>query len=214
MEFNSLYEVFKYLDTRGPQLTFLTGRSSTGKTTLSTLFLDNGYKVIELDKVIGEDVVIHFNITDVKDAFISLYSGIARKEYEDYFIASIHKELLNSSNKRIVIEGSVNNPELLKRIFSEQYNEFTIAYLLPKTIEDYAQRLMKRFEIDYINGTKSIPVWPIPVDILKDYAVNKSKSQKIKAYIEEKSIEIYDSSMKRYNLFVESDIKNIVLLKV
>ncbi len=191
-----------------PRLIFLTGKTSTGKTTLSNLIGGFGYEVITLDSVVQESVIKKFHVEKEEEAF-PVYHNNVPKEWADSFVEAARAQIRFSVEKGpVLIEGSLADNELIKRIFCDAFEEFTFIFLLPINIPLYAHRIQKRFMKGIKTNTTGLPkqffemVTPTEIEtFLQTEKVNTSLAKQLKAFATESA----EESKRRLAYFKESN---------
>ncbi|GMF15154.1 unnamed protein product [Phytophthora lilii] len=148
-------EAVARINAQRPRLVFLTSKSGAGK----TYFLNQleGYAVLELDelvKALGKDFGME------EPAAFKVYKNTLAEPVTAAFVERIHDFFRQNDDKPIVVEGAIADAELVRRVFSGPYEEFTFVYLYPVDIDAYVARMMTRFEEDKKNNTRSLAIWP------------------------------------------------------
>ncbi len=138
-----------------PKLIFLTGRTSTGKTTLSkSLQKKHEYAVIELDDVInGLDAPEHV----VK--YVEVYLNREVQDLVHAFVSAVKQQITESltNHPAVIIEGALTNIDTLKEIITPWSDSFLLVYLHPKNIDAYKERLLSRFALSNKDNDNRLP---------------------------------------------------------
>lgn len=166
-------KVVDLLITIKPRLIFLTGKSSTGKTTLSNKLKNEGYEIIELDLIV-RSLGKKYNVgssPDYDEAF-KLYKGKVSKKMTNDFIKIVRKMINSKKDKPFVIEGAISDPSLIKKIFTKELSIFTFIYLNIKDHKKHRGRLMKRLVTDINENKKTLPFWS---ELPSDFSLNNKK---------------------------------------
>lgn len=177
---------------------FITGKSCTGKTTLS--YSLPGYIVYELDEIV-KNIMKEYNLIEN-----NIYKGTAPENIMNAFISEVMFFILSHTNKKIVINGAIRDVNLIKRLFDDS---FTIIYLLPKNKEKYLSRVSKRFNEEMQTQIKNIPIdWTedLYIDWLNNGMNGKLVEKVIKEFVNNSIVE----SQSRLNCFLANKLKMIV----
>ncbi|KAG7401278.1 hypothetical protein PHYBOEH_002082 [Phytophthora boehmeriae] len=180
-----------------PKYVFLTAKSGAGKTHFSRHF--DGYKVLELDKVV-QTTALQVDIAD-RQAF-AMYKNRLPESVMTAFVANIHSFFDRNPTTPIVVEGAVSDASLVRRIFSEPYADFTFVYLHPTDEDVYAGRLMKRFVHEKTNAIRSLSIW---TQVTPQLEAEPFTSVKLKQFMRRMAHESMRKSEERYRYFVDND---------
>lgn len=137
-------EAFLFIQEQKPQLVYLSGKTATGKTTLSAkLHEELGYHVIEMDRLIIESVIQPHGLTEGHTAFMAAHRGIGPAEYTDDFIKASRKAIAeNLLQGPVVVDGSIHDVTILQAIFKDY--DFTLFHLHPIDEQLHTERVIKR----------------------------------------------------------------------
>ncbi|MDP3989124.1 MAG: hypothetical protein Q8P93_02725 [bacterium] len=153
------HELFENISVNKPKLIYISGRTCSGKTTLSHEVEKLDYKKISLDKIVERAVMQGLNVTSSSEAFLAAYRGEGLEAYTTAFITEarkvIHGERLSGS--RLVTEGAIAKDWIFKEVFSDYLDDLLFVYLLPRNIEVYAKRIEARFIDGAAAGTTGLP---------------------------------------------------------
>lgn len=194
-------KLIEYLKFSKPKIILLSGRTCTGKTTM-TKELSSKLKmeILNLDDFINENVIKKFDLpTDTNNSAIytKIYSNEDDNIYHQTFIEAF-KNFLLKNNKPTIIDGSIHN----SKIISLFENNFEIVFLHPVDLKSYANRVIKRFELGVCNGTSSLTerFWDyVSQKQIDEYCASKIITKEIKTNIDNFSIEIQQKSLERIN---------------
>jgi guanylate kinase len=111
-----------------PRLVYLSGKTSTGKSTLANELRDMyGYSKIELDDIVFSAVIEPFNVEIPTNAFRTVYRDTEPKEQVEAFIEASKKEIKEILKLApIVVEGSIAKTRVLKEVFSGNLQDFIL----------------------------------------------------------------------------------------
>jgi guanylate kinase len=134
------------LKNKKPQLIYIAGKTSTGKTTLSNILCkEMNYHVLELDRVVKESIIDFFQPQDPHVAFAAAYRGEGPQKYTDTFITraqkNIKKEIASNS---MIVEGAIHTREILQSLFAPFEDMLCVIFLHPTNPEKYHDRIIKR----------------------------------------------------------------------
>lgn len=184
-------ETVEFIKSNHPRLVYLSGKTCTGKTTFADLLCKFDYEKIELDAIVVESVVKKFGVQS-GDGFRTAYRGLGPVEQTDSFInaakAEIQSKLQASS---LVVEGAIADPEILRKLFSDDLSDFVFIYFHPVDAEAYGKRILQRFTQFAKVGTAGLPkdFWEMVQkadfdEFIATDIVNQSILQAIKAYVD------------------------------
>ena len=198
----TIKEVEKKIEKEQPRLIFLAGKTCVGKSTFARSLKKFSYKHLELDLLIREKVVKKFKIADANEAYL-VYKDKAPREWQQSFEKATHNLIEeNLKFSKIVVDAAIADVKVLKRIFSENLNDFLCVYLYPFDQKFYYQAIFNRFVKDIKTKTQSFPIWDyITPEILDDYLKNGKDGRKIDGVIRRYRDESTALSAKRYEKF-------------
>ncbi|KAG7380657.1 hypothetical protein PHYPSEUDO_006959 [Phytophthora pseudosyringae] len=186
------------LDALKPKYVFLTSTSGAGK----TYFADRlaGYKVLELDRVVrklGRD----FGVEEA--AAFKVYKNTRPEPFTAAFVENIHQFFEQNGDGPVVVEGAIADADLVKRVFSGPYVEFTLVYLYPVDADAYVVRMMKRFKEDKENNTRRLAIWP---QVTPDIREAAEDSPELKQFMRRMACWSMDKSAQRYDHFEKNGL--------
>ncbi len=194
-----------------PRLIFLAGKTCTGKSTFALDLKNLGYKHIELDVVVRQNVVQKFPMSDQSQAF-SVYTGNAPKEWQISFekaTRTLIKEELKSS--KVVVEAAIADVNILKRIFTGELKYFVIIFFHPFNRKFYYLSILNKFIDDLRTQKRSFPLWRyVTPEVINDYNKKEKKGAKVRKLIREYADQSIINSVKRYQAF-KNVYPNIIL---
>lgn len=184
-------EIYNFVKTNKPSLVYLSGKTSTGKSTFANkLVQDFGYKVVELDQIVKSAVIQRFNLTNEGTTFVEVYRGRDKMLWIEEFVKAarnlIEKHLNNG--ELLVIEGAVAHPITLSEVLAG-YPDFMFVYFHPQTVDNYIRNLTQRFMQTNEQENAALPAafWKL-IDqtefksFCKSRIITKSLSQSIREY--------------------------------
>lgn len=138
-------EIFQKIASQKPPVIYISGKTSTGKSTFARRLRDElGYRIIELEAVLL--TIIEERKLDEQLTFRNvLHDAGDSLEKRLFFEATAH--LINealASGELLVIEGAVANTETLKRILMPAASPLFL-YFHPNNLDVYIRNLTKRF---------------------------------------------------------------------
>ncbi|MDP3988620.1 MAG: hypothetical protein Q8P93_00060 [bacterium] len=167
-----------------PKLIYISGRTCSGKTTLSHEIEELDYKKIELDKIVESAVMQAYSVTSSSEAFIAAYRGEGPEIYTTAFISEAQKIIHNErlSGSQLVAEGAIAKGWIFKEVFADYLDELLFVYLLPRDIKVYAKRIETRFIDGVAHGTTGLPkdFWALVSQDDVDQFLNTGKLGKLK----------------------------------
>lgn len=138
-------ELYEEIATTLPPVVYISGKTSTGKSTFARILHDElGYETIGL-----EDILITVSKTNSLDegtAFHDVFYDDKQSKAKELYLAATDK-IINQhlqSSRHFVIEGAVSNSSMLGRILRPAGN-MTVAYFHPEDIKPYVRNLTDRF---------------------------------------------------------------------
>lgn len=154
----SIDEVENYFIYFQVPLVYVSGKGGVGKTTFSNKMKKNGYKIIELDNIIGNDIAKKLKISDKKKKIelYKLYKSEQKlhhvKKARNMFIKIIRNIIKkNYGKKKILFEGTIKDNKLIYKLFKNY--SYSFCYIAPKNSIIYKRNIQNRFVID-VNDDK------------------------------------------------------------
>lgn len=210
-------EAFKFIEGIKAPVIFLTGKTSTGKTTFSKELVGRlGYTTIELDNIVNEFIVKDNPTEKTSDIFIDVYRNASNQIWKDQFINATKNAITNAS-KPVIVDGALANTDVMKAIFLE---DVMIVFMHPDSLERYIERLVARFKggMSTQNSRENTGLpkafWSMvnqgDIDnFLETEEINSSLAKSFRVYAESSQKE----SFKRLNVF-QSSFKNILIVNM
>jgi len=131
------------------QVVVLSGRTCTGKTTISKkIEKEKGFSVIEMDTFVGEHVlsVLGIGREGIHSAIFKEVYSDEQGEYKELFKKALFSFLKNIGDDKYIFEGSLHDVSIIKEIQAIVSGGVKIVYLHPENLDKYTQRITKRFE--------------------------------------------------------------------
>ena len=211
-------EMYAVIKTHTPHLIYLSGKTSTGKSTFSRkLAQDLGYKVIELDQLVQNAVIKQFNLTDEGTAFVEVYHRRDQHLWVQEFVKATREYMDEHIQKgeHLIIEGAVANPITLSELFNG-YQDPVFIYFHPDNIDSYIRNLTSRFLTTDEKNNGSLPAafWKlIDTTEFKTFCNTRVISKKIAESIEKFALLSQEESEKRLKNFQEY-FKDIQIIRI
>lgn len=207
----TIQEVREKISQEKPKLILLTGQTCMGKSTFAKSLVGMGYKHIEVDVLIKNEIVNRFKVVNEDEAY-QVYKGTAPSEWQNFFESItnniIHKELESS---KVIVDAAIADIGVLNRIFSGALSDFFCIYFFPFDREIYFQNIFNRFQRDIKNKTKTFTFWDyVTPEIYDDYLKYGKNSQKIIQIVDRYRNESMALSIERFNIYIEK-IPDIIL---
>jgi len=137
-------------------LILLAGRAGSGKSTVAEIFKKKGYYIISTDEVIRNNLVPKYETKIDPNYLFSVqhkqqpYKYIndnpvwyeAQKDFNKILKQDVKKHL-NGTNKKVLVEGQLTIPSIIRDIFGDNDN-FTLYVVRPPSLKVYIDRLTSR----------------------------------------------------------------------
>ena len=209
-------KLFTYIKDTKPTIVYVSGKTSTGKTTFSNkLSAELGYFQIEFDQIVNDSVVKKYDIKNGTDAFIVSYRDGEPNEWRESFINAAKYTLINTLKKgSLVAEGAIANPDTIKKIFTDELKDFLFIYFHPSNKQAYSKRIKERFLKGAHDNTSGLPkeFWNlIPNNEIKKYKTTREITSLIEKGINEYTEFSIKKSKERLELLQESFPEIIVV---
>lgn len=151
--------VRRSIDKQRPSLIHLSGKTSTGKSTLArSLHDDFGYELIEMDHYV-RDIVMHpHQLPDEGKVFNEVYRERHRIDWITEFVAAVqeavHAQIKN--DQHLILDGAISNIATLQQLLSD-LPPIQIIFLHPKNLSIYERNLTSRFMTATQDHNASLP---------------------------------------------------------
>jgi hypothetical protein len=152
-------ELYATIEKDQPPLIYLSGKTSTGKTTFAFKLKERlGYEAILLDSIVVETIVKPLKTIDDEAIFLDIYRMGENKEWTNQFVTATKQAITNTLNKGkpTIVEGALARNEVLAEIFQE-YPEFWFVYFRPDNLQTYQTYLTERFITTTKNDPRGLP---------------------------------------------------------
>ncbi len=214
----NIEEIYERIKTNQPKLIYISGKTSTGKSTFTKrLTNDFDYKLIELDQIVLEAVIKPLKLPDEGSVFVEVYRNRDKKEWIELFVQAtrdlIKKYAQNSES--LIIEGAVANPNTLQEIF-DGYPKLSFIYFHPKTLDNYVRNLTNRFMVTNKLDRVGLPsaFWNlIDKSEFKQFCENRILTGSLSNAIRKYALLSQEESEKRLLLF-KNYFENIEVVEV
>ncbi|MBP9738392.1 hypothetical protein KBD20_01760 [Candidatus Saccharibacteria bacterium] len=142
---NSTAELVKKIQSEHERLVYISGRTCTGKSTLSRAIRDAlDFSPIDLDQVV-------FSLSEVpgKNRFEEVYLKREDMAMINDFVMRTQNEINENlkSHPGVIFEGAIATNETLKQVIGDRKG-FLFVYLLPVNLDVYRERICKRFALE------------------------------------------------------------------
>jgi len=151
-------EILQKIKKEKPKLIYISGKTSTGKTTFSNKLQDfYKYSVIDLGSIVFKSIVKQYFV-DPTEAFITVYRDTKPKKHVSTFIRVVKNVTLSQLKySSVVVEGAIAKARIIKEIFIGKLGDFMFIYFHPIDHKKYTKRIQRRFMEGAINGTTNLP---------------------------------------------------------
>jgi AAA+ ATPase superfamily predicted ATPase len=212
----NIENLFKNIQEENFSLIFLTGKTSTGKTTFSNKLTSIGYQVIKLDDIIISSIYNKYNPHDISSAF-AVYKGNVPVEWAASFIQATREEInLKIKYGPVLIEGTLANNEIIKKIFNKELQNFQFVFLLPVNVSAYTDKIRNRFVSGITSNTTYLPeefFKTVSELDIKDYLRTMQTSDVLLRKIENFARWSMEESLRRLDYFNQS-FSDIIVVEV
>jgi len=142
---NSTEDLIKKIQSEHEQLVYLSGRTCTGKSTLSRTIRDVlNFAAIDLDRVV-------YGLPEVegKNRYEEVYLKRDDSDMIHEFVTRTQREIgVGLENHAgVIFEGAIATTETLSEIIGD-HKDFLFVYLLPVNFAVYRERICKRFALE------------------------------------------------------------------
>jgi predicted kinase len=199
MTFN---EALKLIRDTQPPVVYLGGKTSTGKSTFAgQLREDLEYRIVELDKVVLNSVIVPLRISNPGEVFNEVYKKRDKIQWIQQFIKAADNEIrdITSKGHRVVVDGTVANPETLRELLSS-LPEVAFLYFHPTNLVVYERNLTNRFRQATASHSAGLPTqfWDlVDKDEFKKFCKTGIITTHLRAAISEYARQSQQSSTQR-----------------
>lgn len=209
-------EVYATIIKQRPPIIYVSGKTSTGKSTFGRKLRDNvNYHVIELEAVLIQIIKEHG--LDEQSTFRKVFYEPGEFEEKSLFIEATDKIISDALNSKdsVVIEGAVANVETLRRIL-QPATELLFLYFHPTDINVYIRNLTSRFMESSENSYGGLPLrfWQlVDEEEFKTFCQTRELSERLKNSIAQYAQDSQNESLTRLEAFKEK-LGNITVAEV
>jgi adenylate kinase family enzyme len=213
----NIEDTLKYIAQNQPKTIHISGKTSTGKSTLAKELRDLfKYEIVELDQIVISEIVKHNSSIEEGLIFAEVYKNRNRLDWIEQFVSSATERLneLHSAKINTIIEGAIGNPQTLREVLGD--SSAIIIYLHPKNLQTYVRNLTSRFLTATHENNAGLPskFWnKVPSDDFKFFLKDKKLSPPIKNAIEAYAKESQIESAKRLRTF-QNHFDNIAVVNI
>lgn len=213
----NIENTLEYLAQNQPETIHISGKTSTGKSTLAKELRDLfGYEIIELDQIVINEIVKDNSSVNEGMIFAEVYKNRNRLDWINQFVSSTKKRLdeLHSNKIKTIIDGAIANPQILKEVLGD--SSAIIIYLHPENLENYMRNLTSRFLTATHQNNAGLPskFWDkVPNDDFKSFLKDRHLSPAVKNAIEAYAKESQIESAKRLRTF-QDNFNNILVVNI
>lgn len=181
-------EIYQTIATEKPVVIYVSGKTSTGKSTFGRRLRDElGYQVIELEAILLD--IVKSRGLDEQSTFRKVLYESGDFEEEKLFLQATDKIIADAlaTNKPVVIEGAVANADTLARILQPAQSRLFL-YFHPSDLEVYIRNLTSRFMESGEDSYGGLPLkfWQLVDDEeFKEFCVSRELSQGLRKTIKD-----------------------------
>lgn len=209
-------EMYKDIVKQKPPVIYVSGKTSTGKSTFGRKLRDQlGYEVIELEAILLE--IVNKYGFDEQTTFRKVLYDAEKLEAKTLFFNATDRIIANAlvNNHPTVIEGAVANAWTLQRILRPA-PDLLFLYFHPTNIEIYIRNLTKRFmessEASY--GGLPLKFWKLIDDEeFKNFCKTRELTESLRASIRKYALTSQNESLTRLVEFRQK-FKNISVVEI
>ena len=139
----------------GCKLIYVSGKTCTGKTTLSKQLA----KVLNCRVIETDNIVLATKYDEPVNKFVEIYKKNENQELVDQFIKIVTSEIdKNISESGVtIVEGAIANNDVLERLIEGYDDCLLFAYLHPVDKENYVNQISQRFRLANENNNAGLP---------------------------------------------------------
>jgi predicted kinase len=147
-------DVYAHLQKTMPKVVYLSGKTSTGKSTLAQkLHTTANYQIVELDTVVVQSVIEPLALTDGGQVFVEIYKKRKQLDWIKRFIQAARQRILDhiAAGHPVIIDGAIANVETINSCWQVYRNQLlsictlkilpTMNVILPAALSKPAQRV-------------------------------------------------------------------------
>ena len=118
-----------------------------------------GYRIVELDQIIREEVIKPLNLQNEGKVFEEIYKKQEKTEWLRLFVEAVTREVthLLKYGHKVVPDGAVVNPVTLRQLF-EALPSATFFFFHPENLTHYVRNLTERFLMTSEHHNSGLPL--------------------------------------------------------
>lgn len=213
----NIQDALELIKSESPQIIYLSGKTSTGKSTFANKLRDEfGYVALGLDDIVYQHVIKALQLKDSQHVFIEVYRQRSKPVWLRRFITAAREEINRAikDGKKVILEGAVAHPDTLKELLNGY--QFLFLYFHPVALERYQQFLLNRFQGSTKDYQNELPLlfWEQFKDSeLDQFYMNRELTPAIEAVIERYASISQQESTERLNSF-KKDFSDINVVEI
>ncbi len=209
-------QIYHTIATHKPSIIYISGKTSTGKSTFGRRLSDNlGYHIVELEAVLLE--IIDEQGWDEQSTFRKVLHDPEMGKEKSLFLEATDELIKNAIAQGVplVIEGAVANVDTLARVLKPAHHALFL-YFHPTDLDFYVRNLTKRFLESGPDSLGGLPMtfWKlIDQDDFKEFCQTRQLSDKLEKSIQEYAKSSQKNSLTRLDEF-HTKFKDITVIEV
>jgi hypothetical protein len=212
----TINEIYQDIAEQKPPVIYLSGKTSTGKSTFGRKLRDElDYQVIELEAILLE--IVKKNELDEQTTFRKVLYNAGEFEAKTLFFDATDR-IINgaiANSRPVVIEGAVANVETLQRIL-QPAPKLLFLYFHPASTEVYIRNLAKRFMESNEESYGGLPLtfWQLIDNAeFKTFCKTRKLTENLKASIKAYALSSQKESLIRLEEF-RRKFENIIVIEI
>lgn len=140
-------QALKKLSEENPDILYLNGKTSTGKSTFAQMLQQaRDYRIIKLDEIVIEEVIRPLRLPGEGEAFEEIYKKRDRTDWIELFITAVEQEVAHTlqHGHKVILDGAVAHPLTLRDML-KSLPSVTFLYFHPANLAHYERNLTERF---------------------------------------------------------------------
>lgn len=212
----NIKDAYKYIVDNRPGVIYLSGKTSTGKSTFARELSDKlQYEVIELDEIVMSEVASKNSAIKETAIFTEVYKNRHRIDWIDQVANSVKAKMAELESKGVssIVDGAIANPDTIKQVLGDKC---IVVYMHPQDLDVYARNLTARFMTATTQSRAGLPAgfWSkIPKNEFDTFLDSEYVSDGIKDAIMEYAKESCAESFERLKLF-KVHFNNIIVVHI
>lgn len=212
----AIENVIEQIIEKQPDLIYISGKTSTGKSTLANQLKESlKCAVIELDAIVQEEVDRNPSIEEGV-IFREIYRERSHTEWIHRFVDSARSRVkkLRLQGTVSIMEGAVAHPQTIKEIVSGTNS--LIVYIQPVNLDVYIRNLTSRFMSATNSSKAGLPLsfWDkMPKDALNQFIADRKLSPRLQSAIELYATESQHESQERLDLF-KKNFDDVIVITI